>query len=99
MSGVIVELEDQKDSQWRLLALSVGDCKIFHWNSQTRRVTDVTEGNRSNLLDPRDPGGRLGPFLSQGDPDWRNLALYSFPCTPGDMIMAVSGWMTSSLTL
>jgi len=69
---------------------SVGDCKAFHWDSKTRQVTDITEGNRSNLTDASDPGGRLGPYLEEGSPDLRNLDLYLHRCNDGDIIFCVS---------
>jgi len=53
-------------------------------------VIDITEGNRTNLADARDPGGRLGPHLSGGTPDLRNLDLYFQCCMAGDIIFCVS---------
>lgn len=53
-------------------------------------TTDITEGNRQNLTDARDPGGRLGPYL-ESEPDLRNLHLYYHIAEPGDLILLVSG--------
>jgi hypothetical protein len=53
-------------------------------------VVDITEGNRTNLTDAKDPGGRLGPYLDNGLPDLRNLKLYYVECTPGDIVFVVS---------
>lgn len=30
--------------------------QAYYWNSVTKKVTDITEGNRQNLTDPTDPG-------------------------------------------
>lgn len=51
---------------------------------------DITEGNRQNLTDARDPGGRLGPYI-EADPDLRNLHLYYHVAEPEDIIFLVSG--------
>lgn len=53
-------------------------------------MIDVTAGNRGNLTDARDPGGRLGPQLRLGRPDLRNLSLVSFPLLDDDLIFAVT---------
>jgi hypothetical protein len=72
----------------------VGDCKAFHYaparNGRSAEVTDITAGNRMNVTDVRDPGGRLGPYLEGGAPDLRNLKLYFMPCEPGDVLLLVS---------
>jgi hypothetical protein len=39
--------------------VSLGDCKAYHILKESRRIVDVTEGNRKNI-DPKDPGGRIG---------------------------------------
>lgn len=54
------------------------------------KVIDVTAGNRGNLTDARDPGGRIGPQLSLGRPDLRNLALVNVPVLDDDLLFAVS---------
>ena len=56
--------------------LSIGDCKCFLRDARSGRVRDITPGNRGNLTDATDPGGRLGPYLDGGLPDTRNLALF-----------------------
>lgn len=53
-------------------------------------MIDITAGNRSNLNDARDPGGRLGPYLEGGRPDLRNLKLYFIECSPKDLIFLIS---------
>jgi serine/threonine protein phosphatase PrpC len=35
-------------------------------------------------------GGRLGPYLNGGTPDFRNLQLYMHPCEADDFIIVVS---------
>ena len=90
--------------------------RAFHYSAKYKTVTDVTAGNRCNLADATDPGtcklknlclihlqgGRVGPYLSNGSPDLRNLDLYvqvtwnlskltaSQGCSDGDFIFLVS---------
>ena len=53
-------------------------------------MVDVTSGNRTNLVDASDCGGRLGPYLEEGAPDLRNLAAHAHPCAAGDIVFLVS---------
>jgi serine/threonine protein phosphatase PrpC len=86
----------EESSQWGFVCCSVGDCKAFHYaparggKGGGGEVTDITAGNRMNVTDVRDPGGRLGPYLEGGAPDLRNLKLYFMPCEPGDVLLLVS---------
>eukprot|EP01114_Cavostelium_apophysatum_P006034 TRINITY_DN17235_c0_g1_i1.p1 TRINITY_DN17235_c0_g1~~TRINITY_DN17235_c0_g1_i1.p1 ORF type:complete len:511 (+),score=112.09 TRINITY_DN17235_c0_g1_i1:213-1745(+) len=102
--GVLLELESSgklpeskedhdgvsTDHKWVFVTASVGDCKIFHYSAKNKVVVDVTEGNRFALADASDPGGRIGPYLHEGAPDFRNLDLYFQLCSAGDFIMVVS---------
>lgn len=93
LGGIIQELVPENPSQtpvWGFVFLSVGDCKAFHWNHKTGRVTDITEGNRGNVTDATDPGGRLGPFTGQGSPDLRNLRMFFYKMEEGDICFVVS---------
>jgi len=47
--------------KWAFVCVTIGDCKAFHYSPASRTVTDITEGNRGNINDASDPGGRLGP--------------------------------------
>jgi len=58
---------------------------------------DITVGNRTNLADATDPGGRLGPSLQGGTPDLRNLDLYFHPCSKGDILLLVSDGVHDNL--
>ncbi len=42
-------------------------------------------------------GGRLGPFVGQGEPDLRNFKLYYCTCEEGDMIMIMSDGVHDNL--
>lgn len=98
--GVLcLELEPEKegDPTWGILCASVGDCKAFIASKTKREVSDVTTGNRNNVVDGRDPGGRLGPYVGQGWPDLRNLRLYFAPCEVGDMIVIMSDGVHDNL--
>jgi len=63
---------------------------MYHWSSQSRKVSEITAGNRKNLSNPTDPGGRLGPQLDSGDPDLRNLEFYACSCQDDDLLIMVS---------
>eukprot|EP01122_Echinamoeba_exundans_P009097 TRINITY_DN3138_c0_g1_i1.p1 TRINITY_DN3138_c0_g1~~TRINITY_DN3138_c0_g1_i1.p1 ORF type:complete len:1118 (+),score=161.61 TRINITY_DN3138_c0_g1_i1:1174-4527(+) len=89
LAGVLAEVDSEKN-EWAAVVVSVGDCKCFVYNKNTDTVSDLTMGNRSNLHDARDPGGRLGPYFESGDPDLRNLAAYFWPLHEGDVLFAVS---------
>lgn len=53
-------------------------------------MTNITRGNRGNVTDAKDCGGRLGPYTDAGEPDFRNLAIYFSPCQKGDIILLCS---------
>jgi len=61
-----------------------------------QQFTDITEGNRQNLTDARDPGGRLGPYI-EADPDLRNLHLYYHLAEPDDIIFLLSDGIHDNL--
>eukprot|EP01089_Gocevia_fonbrunei_P000235 TRINITY_DN1023_c0_g2_i2.p1 TRINITY_DN1023_c0_g2~~TRINITY_DN1023_c0_g2_i2.p1 ORF type:complete len:498 (+),score=74.96 TRINITY_DN1023_c0_g2_i2:373-1866(+) len=83
--------------KWIFICASVGDCKAFHYSVHTKQITDITAGNRTNLVDPKDPGGRLGPQSENGAADLRNLALYFVPCHADDLIILVSDGVHDNL--
>jgi hypothetical protein len=96
LGGMLLELEKQlnKDNEeiksLCFVCVNVGDCKAFHWSPTTNQVIDITDGNRNNLTNASDPGGRLGPCTETGAPDLRNLKLYYIRCQPGDIIFLIS---------
>lgn len=92
LGGMILEIEpDAKaNSRWAFICLSLGDCKAYIWSHKTGQVTEITEGNRQNITDARDPGGRIGPYLDKGAPDLRNLGAYWYPCEKGDIVIVVT---------
>eukprot|EP01103_Thecamoeba_quadrilineata_P018296 TRINITY_DN68_c4_g3_i1.p1 TRINITY_DN68_c4_g3~~TRINITY_DN68_c4_g3_i1.p1 ORF type:complete len:1006 (+),score=211.87 TRINITY_DN68_c4_g3_i1:106-3123(+) len=59
-------------------------------------VVDLTRGNRHNLFDASDPGGRLGP-TNNGAPDLRNLGIYFRDVSEGDLLMLVSDGIHDNL--
>lgn len=84
-AGMIVPLETHsEDPEYGVVFANVGDCKAYIWNAETKAVVDLTSGNRTNLRDPKDPGGRLGPFIGSG-PDLRNLSSGFWPLRQGDV--------------
>jgi hypothetical protein len=66
---MIIELkksDDFPEFQWAFVCASVGDCKAFCWTPSSGKLQDITVGNRTNLTDASDPGGRIGPYLQGG---------------------------------
>eukprot|EP01121_Diplochlamys_sp_Union-15-3_P007951 TRINITY_DN2068_c0_g1_i1.p1 TRINITY_DN2068_c0_g1~~TRINITY_DN2068_c0_g1_i1.p1 ORF type:complete len:405 (+),score=66.34 TRINITY_DN2068_c0_g1_i1:92-1306(+) len=99
LGGVIVEVDKKcsSDPGWVLVFISVGDCKTFVYSPKHRQVRDVTAGNRLNITDARDPGGRIGPYVRDGEPDLRNLSLLSFPLEEDDLVLVVSDGVHDNL--
>lgn len=90
---VFASIGDCKAFKVPLLPLSLFLLSLSHppqFDPRARTCTDVTAGNRNNLSDPRDPGGRLGPQARNGGPDLRNLELYSVGLVPGDILLLFS---------
>jgi hypothetical protein len=96
---------------WQFVCASVGDCKAFLYRPSAHDIErstpaelvgefrDITESNRTDLRDASDCGGRMGPFLSEGRPDLRNLQLYSCDCREGDYLILVSDGVHDNLDL
>lgn len=85
-----------KGSRSVFVCVSLGDCKAFHYSQRTQQFTDITEGNRQNLTDARDPGGRLGPYI-EDQPDLRNLHLYFQVAEQDDLIILMSDGIHDNL--
>eukprot|EP01124_Arcella_intermedia_P032476 TRINITY_DN7584_c0_g1_i1.p1 TRINITY_DN7584_c0_g1~~TRINITY_DN7584_c0_g1_i1.p1 ORF type:complete len:1143 (-),score=332.48 TRINITY_DN7584_c0_g1_i1:53-3106(-) len=83
--------------EWAFVCGSVGDCKAFHLNGLNGKVTDITFGNRRNVRDAKDCGGRLGPWIRKEEPDYRNRATYFWPCIQGDFVILVSDGVHDNL--
>jgi len=101
IGGLLVELKKEfmgfsSEREFAFVCANIGDCKAYHISAATLEVTDITFGNR-HVDDPRDPGGRLGPFSGEGDPDLRNLQLYYMPCAADDIILLVSDGIHDNL--
>jgi len=110
LGALLMEVTQKKDKKqnnnknqilecpnWAFMGVSVGDCKAFRWSNKNRKVIDITEGNRSSLSDPTDPGGRIGPYLEEGAPDLRNIDLYFEMCEEGDLILLLSDGVHDNL--
>lgn len=98
LGGIALQLKTNASTKWCFYCANVGDCKVFHAASSTGRVEDITAGNRNNVDDPTDPGGRLGPYCgTYGDPDLRNLCLYFRFVEEGDFIIVVSDGVHDNL--
>jgi hypothetical protein len=95
--GILLKLSDeaarQFSAQYVFVCASVGDCKAFHYDAKTRKVKDVTVGNRpaASITNVNDPGGRLGPYVGkEGGADLRNLGLFVVLCNENDLILCLS---------
>eukprot|EP01112_Ceratiomyxa_fruticulosa_P016243 TRINITY_DN4877_c0_g1_i2.p1 TRINITY_DN4877_c0_g1~~TRINITY_DN4877_c0_g1_i2.p1 ORF type:complete len:582 (+),score=124.48 TRINITY_DN4877_c0_g1_i2:1929-3674(+) len=91
LGGLLLEINKGADKftpQWVFVCASVGDCKAFIYAGG--EISDITSGNRQNVTDARDCGGRLGPHLDEGKPDLRNLNLFCTSCDEGDLIFMVT---------
>lgn len=94
LAGAILPLKNDQNN-WVFLCVNLGDCKGYHYSVENQKVRELTVGNRSN--DPKDPGGRLGPYLSEGRPDLRNLSAHYSICNEGDYIILVSDGVHDNL--
>jgi len=99
LGALVLELEpvNDTDPRWGFLCASVGDCKAFIASPKYKRITDITIGNRNNVTDNRDPGGRLGPYVGNGWPDLRNLKLYFTPAEEDDIAVMMSDGVHDNL--
>eukprot|EP00324_Dicrateria_rotunda_P004055 CAMPEP_0206160284 /NCGR_PEP_ID=MMETSP1474-20131121/6625_1 /ASSEMBLY_ACC=CAM_ASM_001110 /TAXON_ID=97495 /ORGANISM="Imantonia sp., Strain RCC918" /LENGTH=278 /DNA_ID=CAMNT_0053561533 /DNA_START=454 /DNA_END=1287 /DNA_ORIENTATION=+ len=82
-------------TRWAFVTVNIGDCKVLHI-SRNKVVTDITDVNRSDYLDPTDPGGRLGPYQGVW-PDLRNLAAFWTTVEEGDIIASMSDGVHDNL--
>ncbi|KAH3764421.1 cyclophilin B [Pelomyxa schiedti] len=86
--------------QFGCAIISVGDCKVFRWSASTHRFIDVTKDNLRSAasIDTADPGGRLGPFVDDTQPDLRNMHLYYSECDHNDLVLFLSDGVHCNLT-
>ncbi|KAF2074491.1 hypothetical protein CYY_004196 [Polysphondylium violaceum] len=97
MSSLTYMGKDHVDATWVFTGVTLGDCKAFHYSKKHRTFSDITKGNRQNLTDARDPGGRLGPYIRLGEPDLRNLEVFYKFCDQGDLILLLSDGVHDNL--
>jgi len=98
LGTLILKTKETKDKKptWVCICVSIGDCKAFHYSAAKQTIVDITRGNRRNV-DARDSGGRLGPYVGEGEPDLRNLMLYFQECEEEDLILIVSDGVHDNL--
>jgi len=105
IGGVLVKQEhgheyddNPQDNPWSLVFISVGDCKLFQYVAEDKKVFDLTATNRAEVLNATDPGGRIGPQVGNvGDPDLRNLELSHQTCKENDILLVVSDGVHDNL--
>eukprot|EP01126_Amoeba_proteus_P006873 TRINITY_DN12429_c0_g1_i2.p1 TRINITY_DN12429_c0_g1~~TRINITY_DN12429_c0_g1_i2.p1 ORF type:complete len:295 (+),score=81.92 TRINITY_DN12429_c0_g1_i2:103-987(+) len=93
--GMLYKVKDM--DCWAFQAISVGDCKIIHYSSSMELVKDVTYGNRTCASDAADCGGRIGPYVGNGEPDLRNLTYHFVPLYEGDLVCIVTDGIYDNL--
>jgi len=87
----------KRKSKWGFLCASVGDCKCFRWSKTARTVEDITHGNRQNVSNASDCGGRIGPYLEGDLPDLRNLMTFFSFVEDGDLVLLMSDGVHDNL--
>lgn len=104
LGGILLRIKKNKEDQsskktpeWVFVCVSIGDCKAYHFTAATKQITDITAGNRRNVYDARDSGGRLGPYVGEGQPDLRNVAIYYSFCEEDDLFLLVSDGVHDNL--
>jgi len=94
---VKAEGKEKESFKWVWVCVSIGDCKAFHYTAATKQVRDITEGNRRSVYDAKDPGGRLGPYVGDGEPDIRNVSVYYTLCEENDILLILSDGVHDNL--
>lgn len=89
--------EPGEGEKWAFVFVSLGDCKAYRYNHRTKQLSDISIIFRETAIDPRDPGGRLGPHLGDGSADLRNLSIYCIECEEGDILSLVSDGVHDNL--
>ena len=97
IGGTIFPVAGDDKDEFGVCIISIGDCKCFLWEAETETVRDITSGNRGNIIDARDCGGRLGPYSDGGMPDTRNLELFYSTCHTGDLLVFCSDGVHDNL--
>jgi len=108
LGGLIIKLKKKEDPkaekeaedikpQYCFVFVSIGDCKVFHFSAKSREINDLTLGNRKNVYDLKDCGGRLGPYVGDGAPDLRNVAVDYTMCEENDLILMMSDGVHDNL--
>jgi len=89
--------DENEKYRWVWICVSIGDCKAFHYKAAQKEIYDITAGNRRNAYDAKDPGGRLGPYVGNGEPDVRNVTIYYTFCQENDLILVLSDGVHDNL--
>eukprot|EP01114_Cavostelium_apophysatum_P009716 TRINITY_DN2295_c1_g1_i2.p1 TRINITY_DN2295_c1_g1~~TRINITY_DN2295_c1_g1_i2.p1 ORF type:complete len:743 (+),score=196.84 TRINITY_DN2295_c1_g1_i2:30-2231(+) len=101
LAGATLELEepvkvDGCSCKWMLIYVALGDCRIFSWNYKNAEIKNLSEGNKQSN-DVKDPGGRLGPYLENAQPDLRNLCVRYAYCSTDDVLFVLSDGVGDNL--
>eukprot|EP01127_Copromyxa_protea_P023880 TRINITY_DN9166_c0_g1_i1.p1 TRINITY_DN9166_c0_g1~~TRINITY_DN9166_c0_g1_i1.p1 ORF type:complete len:1278 (-),score=216.41 TRINITY_DN9166_c0_g1_i1:172-4005(-) len=101
MLGGVLMQSPNHHKPWVAVMVGVGDCKAFHFKiaEGAVSVSEITVGSRSgsNINDATDPGGRLGPQLTNGQPDLRNFDTWYASLNSGDLLMVCTDGVHDNL--
>lgn len=73
------------DEHFSCCVASVGNVRVYLARA-AGGVVELTAGSLAAARGPSDTGGRLGPYVDNGDPDLRNLQRYCCECREGDWL-------------
>jgi hypothetical protein len=91
LGGVFVPVSKlHGDEMFDFHFVSVGDCRVFCRRGASKLFEDLTRGSRSFSKNASDPGGRIGPFTDDGEPDLRNMKTGHCVCRLDDIFLLMS---------
>lgn len=83
-----------RSSKWIVACCSVGDCKSFILRNGTTKIEELAPDVIP--VARHDPGGRIGPYLESGQPDFRNLRIRTTEVEEGDIVIVASDGVTDN---
>lgn len=92
----ITNVVDEK--RWAIIILNVGDSRAFLVRRSTFQCSSLAYDD-TKFIDSRDTGGKLGPYLQEGEPDLRNLSIGYGECQEGDFLIITSSATHTNFTI
>eukprot|EP01126_Amoeba_proteus_P006652 TRINITY_DN12320_c0_g1_i4.p1 TRINITY_DN12320_c0_g1~~TRINITY_DN12320_c0_g1_i4.p1 ORF type:complete len:265 (-),score=62.99 TRINITY_DN12320_c0_g1_i4:227-1021(-) len=95
LGGGIVQLQQ---GTWGFVSAGIGDCKAYHFSLKDKvKVSELTVHPFEVRKDKKDPGGRLGPYQTGGEPDLRNFHCWFQELLEGDIVLICSDGIHDNL--